>query len=194
VGSELNRLLEQEAQAEQDKVLADARARAEEIRAAARREAQEIVAAGQRQVEDDRTQALARATSTASLKAAALVLVAKDEAIHAVFDQAETALRGAAADASRRRAMLHSFLREAQGDIAGGRVVVEASPDDVQAVGEACQALGLDAEVRENAEVTDGIRLSSLDGRVVVENTISGRLTRARREMVTRVAEVLWGR
>ena len=47
--------------------------------------------------------------------------------------------------------------------------------------------------MRENANLTDGVRLVSADGRSVVENALAGRLARARREFVSRVAEVLWG-
>jgi vacuolar-type H+-ATPase subunit E/Vma4 len=48
--------------------------------------------------------------------------------------------------------------------------------------------------VREAADVADGVRVAAADGRVVVENTLGSRLARARREMVSRVAETLWGR
>ncbi len=194
MGSELRQLLEQEAQAEQDRALAEARTRAEEIIAAARREAEEIVASGRRRADDERTQGLVRVTSTASLRAAALVLAAKDEAIRKVFEQAEADLRSGAADPKRRRAMLLGLVREAMRGVAGGRVLVVASPGDVEAVRDACRELGLDAEVRESPDVADGIRLATPDGRAVVENTVPSRLARARREMVSRVAEILWSR
>jgi len=41
--------------------------------------------------------------------------------------------------------------------------------------------------------VRDGVRLVSQDGRAIIENMLPGRLARARRELVSRVAEVLWG-
>jgi len=194
VGSELRQLLEQEAQAEQDRALAEARTKAEEIVTAARREAEEIATSGRRRVDDERAQALARATSTASLRAAALVLAAKDEVIRKVFEQAEADLRSGAADPKRRRAMFLGLLREAMRGVAGGRVLVVVSPGDAEAVRAACQEFGLDAEVRESADVADGIRLATPDGRAVVENTVPSRLARARREMVSRIAEILWSR
>ncbi len=231
MASELSQLLEQEARVEQEQVRTEARAKADEILAAARREADEILAVATRRAEDEQVQARARATSTASLRAAALVLVAKDGAIRAVFEQAEAELRSAAADAGRRGVILRSLLREATRGLApsrsgaraygaasthvnqdvpplrgqadgggaptghrqaGGRAVVEAAPGDAQAVREACRELGLDAEVRETSEVAGGIRLVSPDGRSIVENTVPSRLARARREMVSRVAEILW--
>lgn len=193
MGSELLNLLEREAQAEQDKGLAEARARAEEITATARREAEEIIAANQRRLEAEAVQARTRATSTASLRAAALILAAKDEALRKVFEQAEAELRAAAAHPARRRAMLREFLREAAQGFPPGRAVVEVAPGDPQVVQEVCRELGLDLEVRESGQVSDGVRLVSPDGRAVVENTLPSRLARARREMVSRVAEILWG-
>lgn len=195
MGTQLIQLLEQEARAEKDQALQEAQAKAEEILAAAAREAGESEAAARQRVEVEQAQAQARATSTASLRAAALVLAAKDEAIRKVFEQAEAGLRAAAANPQRRAAVLKSLLREATRDLAtGGRVTVEASRGDVQAVQDAARELGLDAEVRDAADVADGVRVAAADGRVVVENTLGSRLARARREMVSRVAETLWGR
>jgi len=193
MGSELIQLLEQEAQAEKDKILADVRARVDEILAAARREAEEVLATSRQRVEEERARALTQARSTASLRAAAIVLTAKDDVIRKVFEQAEAQVRAAAANATRRRTMLRDLLREALRGLPGGRVTVEVSPGDVQAVQEVCRELRLDVEVRGKEQVVDGVRLISPDGRAVVDNTIPSRLERARREMVSRVAEVLWG-
>jgi vacuolar-type H+-ATPase subunit E/Vma4 len=194
VGTQLIQLLEQEARAEKDQALQEAQAKAEEILAAAARDADELEAAARQRVEAEQVQARARATSTASLRAAALVLAAKDEAIRKGFEQAEADLRAAAANPQRRVAVLKSLLREAARDLSTGRVTVETSRGDVQAVRDAARELGLDAEVREAADVADGVRVAAADGRVVVENTLGSRLARARREMVSRVAETLWSR
>ncbi len=194
MGSELLEMLEKEARAESERILAEARARAEEIVGQARREAEEILAAARARVEHERAQARARATSTAQLRASALLLSAKDEAIRGVFEEAEEALRSVLRDPGRRRATLRSLLREATADLpAGERTTVEVSPQDALAVREACLELGLQAEVHETPQLADGVRLVSPDGRAVVENTVAGRLARARREMVARVAEILWG-
>ena len=193
MGTQLMQLLEQEARVEKDKALEEAQAKTEEILAAASRETDEIETEARRRVVAEQVQARARATSTASLRAAALVLAAKDEAIRKVFEQAEAELRATAANPQRRAVVLRGLLREAAQGLTG-RVTVEAAGGDVQAVREACRELGLDAEVREAPGVTAGVRVGSPDGRVVVENTLSSRLGRARREMVSRVAETLWSR
>ncbi len=193
MGSELLNVLEQEARAEQDTVLAEARAKADAALAAARREAEEIVAATQRRLAAEAARARTQAASTASLRAAALVLAAKDEGLRKVFDQAETELRQAAAHPARRRMMLREFLREAAQGLPPGRATVEVAPGDVAVVPEVCRELGLDLEVKASADVRDGVRLVSPDGRAVVENTLASRVARARREAVSRVAEILWG-
>jgi vacuolar-type H+-ATPase subunit E/Vma4 len=194
VGTQLIQLLEQEAKVEKDQALREAQTRAEEVLAAAGREADEIEAAARHRVEGEQAQARARATSTASLRAAALVLAAKDEGIRKVFEQAERDLRSAAGNPERRAAVLRTLLREAAQGLSGGRLTVETAGGDVAAVREACGALGLDAEVRQADDVSDGVRVAAADGRVVVENTLGSRLARARREMVSRVAETLWSR
>lgn len=193
MGSELRSLLEKEARAEQDKILAEARARADEIIAAAQREAEEIAAATKRRLDAEAAQARTRAASTASLRASALVLAAKDEALRSVFEQAEAELRAAAAHPARRRMMLREFLREAAQELPPGRAIVEVAPGDLPVIQELSRELGLDLEARGSDGVTDGVRLATPDGRAVVENTLASRLVRARREMVSRVAEILWG-
>ncbi len=193
MSSELVRLLEQEARTEKEKALADARARAEAIIIAARQEAEETLAEARRRIEADQAQARTRAASTASLRAGALVLEAKDEAIRKVFERAEAELRAVVADPGRRRAAIRQLLREAAQGFAGGRVTAEIPPGDAQAVREASRDLGVEIEVRENPAVTDGVRLVSQDGRLVVENTVSSRLARARLNLVSQVAEILWG-
>jgi vacuolar-type H+-ATPase subunit E/Vma4 len=192
MGSELVRLLEQEARVEKDKVLTEARARAEAILASAGREAEETLAEARRRLEAEQAQARTRASSTASLRAAALVLEAKDAMIRKVFERAEAELRAVAEDPGRRRAAIRQLLREAAQGLTG-RAVVEVPQGDAQVAKEVSRDLGLEIDVRENAAVTDGIRLISQDGRLVIENTLSSRLARARLDLVSRVAEILWG-
>ena len=193
MSSELVRLLEQEARTEKDKVLADARARADALLVSARKEAEETLAEARRRIEADQAQARTRAASTASLRAAALVLEAKDEAIRKVFERAEAELRAVASDPGRRRAAIRHLLREAAQGLAGGRATVEVPQGDAQVVREASRDLGVELEVRENAALTDGVWLTSQDGRLVIENTMSSRLARARLNLVSQVAEMLWG-
>jgi vacuolar-type H+-ATPase subunit E/Vma4 len=193
MGSELMQLLEREARVEKDRVLGDARRRVEEIRTVAARQAEEIVATTRVRVEQEREQARTRAQSAASLRASALLLEAKDGAIRQVFERAAAEIERAAADPGRRRGLLRRLLEEAAQGIATEGATLEVAPGDVDAARDAARALHLPLEIRENAEVRDGVRLISKDRRIVVENTVASRLERTRSALVSRVAEILWG-
>ena len=193
MGSELIQLLEQEARVEKDKVLADARTRAEEIVAAARKDAEEILASTRRRLESERTQARTRAASAASLRAAALMLEAKDQAIQQVFERATAELKRASEDPARRRAMLQHFLSEAVQGIVTQGATLEVPPGDGEAAKDVVRTLHLSLEIRESPDVSGGVRLTTADRRIAVENTIASRLGRTRSALVSRVAEILWG-
>lgn len=194
MGSELARLLEGEARVEKDKVLAEARARAEELLAAARKDAEELAAATRRRLEDERAQARTRAASAASLKAAAMLLEAKDKAIQAVFDRAAAELKRMSADPSRRRALLRTLLAEAAQGLESQGGMLDVPPGDAGIAQEIAKEMGLSVEIRETPEVIGGVRLTTRDRRVMVENTLASRLSRARAALVSRVAETLWGK
>jgi vacuolar-type H+-ATPase subunit E/Vma4 len=193
MSSELMQLLEQEARVEKDKVLSEARARAAEILAAARREAEEIVASARQKAEAERAQSRTRAASAASLRAAALLLEAKDQAIREVFERAESELARVSADPARRRAMLRHLLAEAIQGLETEGATVEVPVGDGPAAREASREIAPSAEVRETSDVSGGVRVTTRDRRVAVENTIGSRLRRTRAALVSRVAEILWG-
>jgi vacuolar-type H+-ATPase subunit E/Vma4 len=193
MGSELIQLLEQEARVEKDKVLGDARRGVEEILTAARNDAEEIVTSTHRRVESERTQARTRAASAASLRAAALMLDAKDKAIQQVFDRATAELRRVSEDPPRRQTMLRHFLTEAVQGIATQGATLEVAPGDAEAAKDVCRTLQLPLEIRASPDVSGGVRLTTEDHRIAVENTIASRLSRTRAALVSRVAEILWG-
>ena len=193
MGSELLQLLEREARVERDKVLSEAREKAQEIRAAAENDAAGISAETRRGLEGERAQILNRATSAASLRAAALVLEAKDQAIREVFQRAAEELKRASEDPERRRDMLRTLLAEAIQGLQTEGAILEVPRGDAEAAREICRALGLSLEIRENPEISGGVRITTKDRRVVVENTVSSRLARTRAALVSRVAEILWG-
>lgn len=193
MSSELIQLLEQEARVEKDKVLGEARARAEEILAAAHGDAEEILAAARRRQENERAQARTRASSAASLRAAALLLEAKDKAIQEVFARAADELKRASEDPARRRAMLRNLLEEATKGLTTQGATLEVPPGVGEAAREVCRALGLSLEIQESPDVIGGVRLSTEDRRITVENTVASRLKRTRSALISRIAETLWG-
>jgi vacuolar-type H+-ATPase subunit E/Vma4 len=193
MGSELIRLLEQEARAEKDKVLDEARRRAAEILAVGRKETEEILSSARKGLEDQRAQARTRAASAGSLRAGAQLLEAKDQAIQEVFTRAAEELERAGRDPARRRAILQRLLAEAVQGIDTSGATLEVPPGDGDAAREACRALHLSVEVRESPNVHGGVRLTTKDRRIAVENTVASRLGRTRSILVSRVAETLWG-
>jgi len=192
MSSELVAILERESAAEVARILEEGRARAEQITADARRAAQEQLAAARARVEHERRAAMARAGSAAQVRAAALVLQAKDRALAEVFTQAEEELRRVAQDRTRYPAVLRALIREAAAGLSG-HIVVEVHPDDRDLARQAVRDLGLDAEVTPSADVSGGARVATADRRFTVENTLASRIERVRPLLASEVAALLWG-
>ncbi len=191
-GSELIALLEREAAAEREQLLAEARAQAEAIRAEARRAADEVLAATRERLEAEARASLVKAQSTATLRASSLVLQAKEDEIARVFAQAEAALAALVADARRYPEILRRLIEEGLQDLGEGGVVSVAPAD--QAIAEAMvRERGWKATVRADPAISGGARLSSPDGRLLVTNTFGSRLGRARPALAAGVARTLWG-
>lgn len=193
MSSELLQLLEQEARVERDKALGEARARVEQIVAAARKDAEGLRAEHRGRMEAERAQARTQAASAASLRAAALLLEAKDEAIQSVFARAADELGRASKDPARRGALYRLLIEESAQGLPTKRAILEVAPGDAGIAKEVCKDLGLAVEVRETPDVSGGVRLTSEDRRITIENTVASRLSRARTALVSRVAEILWG-
>lgn len=191
MNSELVALLEREATAEREQVLSEARAQAEATCAAARRQAEEIVAAAGARFEADAKVAMVKAQSTAQLRAASLVLQAKEDEIGRVFARAEAELAKLPGDAQRYPAALRAFVEEALGSVTG-HAIVTVNPSDEQVVQGLARVRGWDAEVRGDPSVRGGARVATPDGRFVVTNTLTSRLARARPGLVAEVAKRLW--
>lgn len=190
--SELIALLEREAAAERARLLADARAQADAIRAEAQRAAEEMLAATRERLLADARAALIKEKSTAMLRAAALVLQAKEDEISRVFGQAGSALESLATDAQRFPEVLRRFIAEGLRGLGGAGVVAVAPAD--RAMAEALvRECGWEATVRADPEIIGGVRLSSPDGRLVVTNTLASRLDRARPALGAELARALWG-
>lgn len=187
--ADLAALLDKEASAEIDAIVAEARERASAIVADAEREAEATVAARERQAKAQRQAAIVRARSAAQLEAASMRLNAQQEAIESVFRAAEAKIAELVQDTSRYAGVLEALLREAKAGIRGTPDAVVANPADAKAVAEAAEKVGLDVEVREDEAVTGGVKLVS--GRVSVENTLSARLEALRDELASEVAAAL---
>jgi V/A-type H+-transporting ATPase subunit E len=191
MNSELVALLEREATAEREQLLSEARAQAEGIRADARRQAEEIVAAARARLETEAKAAMVKAQSTAQLRAASVVLQAKEDEIGRMFVKAEAELNRLAGDAQRYPAALRAFVEEALVGVTG-RAIVTVHPSDEQVVGGLARVRGWDVEVRGDPAVRGGARVATPDGRFVVTNTLRSRLERARPSLAADIAKKLW--
>lgn len=187
--ADLAALLDKEASAEIEAILAEARERASAIVADAERDAEALVAARERQAKAGREAALVRARSAAQLEAASMRLNAQQEAIESVFRQAEAEIDRLAEDPSRYGSVLEALLKEAADGVRGTPDAIHVAPQDVEAAREAAKAIGLEAEVRGDASLSGGVKL--VTGRVSVENTLSARLEALRDELASEVAAAL---
>ncbi len=192
MSSELVTILEKEANAEIERILGEARRQAELVVTQANQEAQAYLAEQRQRIEAERKAAQVKADSAAQVRAAALVLRAKDQAIAEVFSAADAELSRLQQDKTRYAAILRGLIREAADELSG-RVTVEASPKDLDLVKQAVKDLKLDAEVKVGDDVSGGVRLISDDGRFVVENTLASRVERVRSQIAPEIAARLWG-
>ena len=192
MASELVAILEKEAAAEIERVLADARTQAERVVTQDAEEAQAYLAAQRQRLDAERKAAQVKAQSAAQVKASALILQAKDQAIAEVFAAAEAELSRVQQDRSRYAAVLRGLIREAASGLTG-RITVDVNPKDLDLARQAVKELKLDAEVRPANDVSGGARLISDDGRFIVENTLASRVERVKPLLVTEIAALLWG-
>jgi len=192
MSSELVAILEKEAASEIDRILGEARSQAERLVAEAKQEAQEYLTTQRQQLEAERKAAEVRALSAAQVRASALVLQARDEAIHEVFRIAEEELARLQQDKVRFGPIVRGLIKEASGALSG-RITVEANPKDLDLVKQAVRDLKLDAEVKAADDVSGGVRLGSGDGRFIVENTLTSRVERVKTFLAPEIAALLWG-
>ena len=192
MSSELITILEKEAAGEIDRILGEARVQAERVVAEATRQAQEYLAAQRQQLEAERQAAKVRALSAAQVRASALVLQAKDEALHEVLSVAEEELARVQQDKVRYGPILRGLIREASGALSG-RMTVEANPKDLDLAKQAVRDLKLDAEVKAADDVSGGVRLIADDSRFIVENTLASRVERVKTLLAPEIATLLWG-
>lgn len=192
MASELIRLLEQEAEAERERILAEARERADRILKEAEAEAAALLDEGRRRIASEVEAARVRAQGAAALRATSLVLQTKDEEIDRVFEVSRAHLEQIPQDLARYLPILRRLVEEAVEGFEG-RVVVECAESDAPAVEAIVRELKIPADVRPSPDVWGGVRVRSEDGRFVVENTLTSRLERARQVLLSEVAEILWG-
>lgn len=187
--ADLAALLQKEASAEIDAILAEARERASQVVADAEAEAESLVASRERQAEMQRRAALVRARSSAQLEASSLRLNAQQEAIASVFREVEERIVALRKDGARYADVLTALLKEALEALDGPPDAIVVHPDDERIARRAIDAVGARGEVRTDPGMGSGVRV--VTGRVSVENTLEARLAALRDELASEVAAAL---
>ncbi|WP_027459962.1 V-type ATP synthase subunit E [Deinococcus murrayi] len=183
----LDKLLEQEAQGEIERIRAEARDRAGQILAQAQERAQALLESRTRQLETRRQAELVRARSAAELELNAARLTASEQGLAQVYALVEGHLR----DITRLpeyREILSRLLAQARDAIPDAEVV-EVNPEDL----ELAQSLVSDLAVRANPAVVGGVRVVARGGKSGITNTLPGRLERVRAELAPQVSRLLAG-
>src|SRR5437667_10780455 len=160
--------------------------------AQARDEAQAHLELQRQRLGAERKAAQVRALGASQVRASALVLQAKDEALHEVLSVAEEELARVQQDKARYGPILRGLIREAAGALSG-RMTVEANPKDLDLAKQAVRDLKLDAEVKAADNVSGGVRLIADDSRFIVENTLASRVERVKTLLAPEIATLLWG-
>ncbi|MFC3862606.1 V-type ATP synthase subunit E [Deinococcus antarcticus] len=181
----LDKLLENEAQAEIDRIRAEARGRAEKIIADARERAQAMLESRQRALESQRQAGLVRARSAADLEMSAARLSASESGMTQVYDVVNQYL-GGISSAPEYRDILHRLVQEARQAVPDAEAV-EVNPQDV-GLG---RILVQDIPVRENANITGGVRVIARGGKSGITNTLAGRLERVKADLAPQINRIL---
>ncbi|HTY08099.1 MAG TPA: V-type ATP synthase subunit E [Candidatus Edwardsbacteria bacterium] len=190
MNSELLQIIEAEAEAERQRVLAAARQQADDIVKAAEAEAAAARAQFEQGCRDQEKAARLKAESAANLKTSALLLATKSATLDTVFARAGEqlgALKGAAYQQS-----LQALIAEAAAGFEG-RFTVRVRPDDLKAAQQIIKDLKLEAVAEADRAVPDGIVASDAAGRMMVCNRFADRIGRARPSLLSELARILWG-
>jgi len=181
----LDKLLENEAQAEIERVRAEARDRAARILADARERAEALVASRQRALDTQRQAGIVRARSAADLELSAARLNAGEHGMKAVYDLVQGQLRDITT-LPEYREILARLLWQAREAIPDAEAV-EVNPAELGVARE----LVTDIPVRENPAISGGVRVVARGGKSGITNTLSGRLDRLRGELAPQVSRML---
>lgn len=187
--ADLAKLLESEASAEIEAILAEARSRADGIVKQAEEQAKSILEGKRRALENELSAARVRAKSASDLEGAALKLGASHGASQQAFLSAESELRQFTKTAEYGN-VLGKLIKEAATAL-GGLSQLEVHSTDLEHAKKAVTAAGLTVNVVANDQIETGIRAIGESGTSSVTNTLLGRLARAKDSLLSDVAKVL---
>ncbi len=181
----LDKLLENEAQSEIERIRAEARDRAGAIVRAAQEQAQTLIDSRTRALETQMQAALTRARSGAELERSASRLNAGESGMSRAFQTAQHELL-AVTRAPEYKEILGRLIEEARAVVPNADAV-EVHPNEAHVARE----LVTDLEVRESYAVQGGVRVIANGGKSGVTNTLQGRLERLRDSLAPQVSRIL---
>ena len=181
----LDKLLENEAQSEIERIRAEARGRAEKIVADARERAQSLLDSRQRALETQHQAGLVRARSAADLELNASRLTASESGVTQVYQMVEDYL-GNVTTAPEYGNILSRLIQEGLQAVPDAEAI-EVNPAEMNVA----RHLVSGVDVRENPSVKGGVRVVARGGKSGVTNTLSGRLERVKAEMAPQISRML---
>lgn len=181
----LDKLLEQEAQSEIERIRAEARDRSQMIVAQAQERAQALIESRQRALEAQRQAGIVRARSAADLDLNAARLTASESGMSQVYELVNQQI----AEITRvpeYRDILGRLIYQAR-EVITDAEAVEVNPAEAALARE----LVHDIPVRENPAIRGGVRVVARGGKSGITNTLAGRLERVRGELAPQVSRLL---
>ena len=193
--SDLAALLDKEASAEIAAIGSEAQERASELKAAAQAEADAEARGKERAAKALHEAALVRAKSAAQLEASSIRLNAQHGAVQSVFDAARKELDSLVTrpDWADRLGKLLEEAIAGSGLPASSVKKIIVNPADVEAATAAAEKQGLSISVEGAQGVSHGVRITTGDSNVTIENTLTERLRSAREDLAAEVARLLSG-
>jgi V/A-type H+/Na+-transporting ATPase subunit E len=185
--AKLEEILQQEADAEINSILAEADSRAREIVSQAESRAAALLAAHQQRIEAQARTAGQQARSASELRVSSARIQAKGEVMDLLRQKVLLALEKTSTQANYGE-VLQALAEEALQVVELAETVV-VHPDDREKLGAWALAKGL--ELQTDSELRLGVRIVSRRG-AKVENTLPERLHRAWSRLAPGVTKVLW--
>ena len=181
----LDKLLENEAQSEIERIRAEARDRAQAIVREAQEQAQTLLDNRRRALDNQRLSALTRARSSADLERSASRLNAGESGMSRAFETAKHELMEVTR-APEYRDILSRLIAEARAVVPNAEAI-EVHPNEAHVARE----IVTDLEVRENYAIQGGVRVVANGGKSGVTNTLQGRLERLQGTLAPQVSRIL---
>lgn len=181
----LDKLLENEAHSEIERIRAEAKGRAEKIVSDAHERAQAMLESRQRALETQRQAGLVRARSAADLELNASRLSASESVMAQVYSVVNEYL-GGVTNAPEYRDILTRLILEARQAVPDAEAI-EVNPSDL-GLG---RIIVQDIPVRENANIQGGVRVIARGGKSGITNTLAGRLERVKGELAPQISRLL---